>query len=367
MSGNIFGTIFRVMTFGESHGAATGCVIDGCPAGLALDENLIMADLEKRRPGQGAASTARAEPDRPEILSGVFNGRTLGTPIAIIIRNTDQHSADYEALRDVYRPGHADAMWDAKYGFRDYRGGGRSSARETAARVAAGAVARAFLAHNGIIVRAWASSIAGIEAPDQSADEFDYEETAHNSLRLPSKETYNKAISVIEQLRAQGDSAGGTVTCVAEGVPAGLGEPVFGKLDAVLGAALFSIGAVKGVEIGIGNAAALSKGSLNNDMPLAGAASLQSGASGGSFAANNSGGVLGGISSGMPIVVRAAFKPVPSIGKKQLTVDSSGKECEIEIRGRHDVCVVPRAAAVVEAMTALCLADLILQNRSARI
>jgi chorismate synthase len=361
MAGNCFGQAFRVITFGESHGAAVGCVVDGCPAGLALDAETVRRELARRRPGTGAASTRRSEADEPEILSGVFEGRTLGTPIAIVIRNTGQFSRDYDKLKDVYRPGHADLVWEIKYGFRDHRGGGRSSARETAGRVAAGAVAKAFLAENGVTVRAWTHSIAGISVPAPGSGDFDSDEAENNGFRVPSRGTADRIACKIEELRSAGDSAGGIVECHASGMPAGLGEPVFDKLDALLAQAVMSIGAVKGIEFGAGFASAAMSGSESNDRPLP--------ANGGriGYSGNNSGGILGGISNGNDLVFRAAFKPVPSIAKRQLTIDRAGQEAEIEITGRHDICVCPRAVPVVEAMTALVLADLTLLGRAARL
>jgi len=332
-------------------------VIDGCPAGLELDEDVIRADLARRRPGRGGASTTRSEPDAPEILSGVFEGRTLGTPIAIIIRNTSHISSDYNSLRDVWRPGHADFGYDAKYGFRDHRGGGRASARETAARVAAGAVARALLAKEGVSIRGWTEEAAGIRAPGPGEAGFDIEEAERNSLRLPSRECAEKALSKIEEVRANADSAGGVVRCQADGLRPGLGEPVFAKLDAALAGAIMSIGAVKGVEIGEGFAAARLRGSENNDAFAAG----------GAFLSSHSGGVLGGLSTGQTLDIRAAFKPVPSIAKEQRTSGPDGKERVIRIAGRHDVCVCPRAVPVVEAMTALVLADFLLRARTDRV
>ncbi|MDR1362686.1 MAG: chorismate synthase [Spirochaetaceae bacterium] len=361
MAGNSFGQIFRVTTFGESHGAAVGCVVDGCPAGLPLDIDTVRRDLARRKPGGGGVSTSRQETDEPEILSGVFEGRTLGTPIAIVIRNTAQRSQDYDKLKDVYRPGHADMVWDFKYGFRDYRGGGRSSARETAARVAAGAVARAFLAENGVSVCAWSQSIAGIEAPSSSDNDFDIQEAEVNSFRIPCKRTADMIAGKIEELRKAGESAGGVVECQARGLPAGLGDPVFDKLDALLSRAVMSLGAVKGIEFGAGFAAASMKGSESNDRPLAFENNGKI-----NYAGNNAGGVLGGISNGACLVFRAAFKPVPSIARKQRSLDRAGREVELEIAGRHDICVCPRAAPVVEAMTALVLADLMLRRRADR-
>ena len=353
-----------MVTFGESHGPAMGCVIDGCPAGLSLTKAGIERELRRRRPGRGGASTARNETDEPEILSGVFEGKTLGTPIAIVVRNSDHHSGDYEDLRDLYRPGHADLTWEAKYGIRDHRGGGRSSGRETLCRVAAGAVAKVFLAGYGISIRAWVSSIAGLDMPGPEAPDFDFDETERNALRVPGREAAEKALAQIEALKAEGDSAGGVVSCSAAGLPPGLGEPVFDKLDARLASALLSLGACKGVEFGAGFAAARSRGSENNDVPVSaegGAGRLPP-----DFKTNNAGGILGGISSGQRLEFKAAFKPAPSIAKPQQTVDRGGAVRELIIRGRHDICIVPRAAPVVEAMTALVLADFVLLQRAAR-
>ncbi|MDR2100935.1 MAG: chorismate synthase [Treponema sp.] len=376
MSGNSFGTLFRVTTFGESHGPACGAVVDGCPAGLSLDPEDIRRELRRRRPGGGGASTTRSEADEPEILSGVFEGKTLGTPIAVIIRNTSGHSADYEELRDLYRPGHADWTWEAKYGFRDHRGGGRSSGRETAGRVAAGAVARVFLGKYGINIRAWTSEAAGIEVPGPEDRGFDPAEAEANPLRVPHREGAKKIAEKIEALRLEGDSAGGVVSCRVTGIPPGLGEPVFEKLDARIAEAMLSLGAAKAVEFGLGFRAARGRGSELNDRPVpAGAGgeipgplrNLPPGTPALAYAANNSGGVLGGISTGMPLEFKTAFKPVPSISKKQETTGRDGKTRELTIRGRHDVCIVPRAVPVVEAMTALVLADLLLLSRANRV
>jgi chorismate synthase len=357
MAGNIFGEAFRVVTFGESHGPAMGCVIDGCPAGLALSLEDIAKELWRRRPGQGGASTSRMESDEPEILSGVFEGKTLGTPIAIVARNAGCRSADYGNLRDMFRPGHADCTWEAKYGRRDYRGGGRSSGRETLCRVAAGAVAKIFLAEQGITIRAWTSAIAGLAMPEPGSPQFSFDEIEQNPLRLPSRAEAEKALALLEQIRAQGDSAGGVVTCMASGVPSGLGEPVFDKLDARLALAMLSIGAAKGIEFGAGFAAASMKGSEHNDIPVRA----------GKYRTNNAGGVLGGISSGQDLMFRVAFKPTASIAKAQVALDRGGNIRELVISGRHDICIVPRAVPVVEAMAALTLADSILLNRMARV
>jgi chorismate synthase len=372
MAGNIFGTIFTVTTFGESHGPALGCVVCGCPAGVPLSAELVRRELARRRPGAGGPSTTRAEADEPEILSGVFEGKTLGTPIAIIVRNTSGRSADYDALKDLYRPGHADWTWEAKYGFRDHRGGGRSSGRETLCRVAAGAVARALLSQYGVSVRAWTQTAAGINAPSPGEAGFDPDEAERNPLCMPHAGTAALALAELEKLRAEGDSAGGTVSCTVTGLPPGLGEPVFGKLDALLAAAMLSLGAAKGIEFGAGFAAAASRGSLQNDRPIpadsaAAPLPLPPGIPALTYSGNNSGGVLGGISTGMPVTFTVAFKPIPSISIKQQTVDRSGAIKELTVKGRHDVCVCPRAVPVVEAMTALVLADLLLQNRASRL
>ncbi|MDR1144133.1 MAG: chorismate synthase [Spirochaetaceae bacterium] len=371
MAGNSFGTVFRVSTFGESHGPAVGCVIDGCPAGLSLSVEDLERDLARRRPGgEGPAATGRNEADRPEILSGVFEGKTLGTPIAILIRNTGQRPADYGDLRELYRPGHADWTWEAKYGFRDYRGGGRSSGRETAGRVAAGAVAKRFLAESGIAVRAWSAAVAGIEAPAYGETGFDADEAERNPLRIPGKDAAEKAAAALEALKARGDSAGGIAECLVTGMPAGLGEPVFDKLAALLGRGILSIGACQGIQFGAGFAAAETNGAAHNDSPLLPpSAESAPGADPGRapFATNNAGGILGGISNGMDIRFRAVFKPTASVALPQKTVDRNGAKRDITVRGRHDVCVVPRAVPVVEAMTALVIADLLLLARCSRL
>ena len=365
MSGNTFGHIFRVTTFGESHGAALGCVIDGCPAGVKIDRDFIQSALNRRRPGawgeQGlnASVTARKEADEVEILSGVFEGLSTGTPISLLIRNTSQHSGDYSNIKDTFRPGHADFTYDEKYGFRDYRGGGRSSGRETAARVAAGAVAASFTSLSGIKVTAYTIEAAGIKA-----EKRDFSQIEKNPLRAPDNEAALKMNEAIEKLRSQGDSAGGIIECVVEGCPAGLGEPVFDKLDALLAHAMLSIGAVKGIEFGDGFEAARSTGSSNND-------SMHAENGRPFFDTNHAGGILGGISNGNKIIFRLAVKPVPSIFVPQKTVQKSGdgnvEDFQLQIQGRHDVCLCPRIVPVVEAMTQLVLADLLLQNRTSKV
>ena len=351
MSGNTFGELFRVTTFGESHGPGLGVIIDGVPAGVKIDEALIQRDLDRRRPGQSKVSTMRKEPDRVEILSGVFEGVSTGTSLAMVIRNTDQRSQDYGRLAELFRPGHADLGFFKKYGVRDYRGGGRSSGRETSMRVAAGAVAKMVLATMGVSVRACSMMIGGVYA-----ETVDWSVVEENIVRSPDLAAAEKMVAAIRAAQADRDSVGGIICCEAHGVPAGWGEPVFDKLDALLAHAILSIGGIKGIEIGAGFEAPKKRGSENND------SSLPSG-----FASNHAGGILGGISNGDVITFRAAMKPTSSIAKKQHTIDKEGNATEIEVLGRHDPCLVPRAVPVVEAMTALVLADLALRNRAARI
>jgi chorismate synthase len=372
--GNNTGTLFIATTFGESHGPGCGAVVDGCPAGVSLETEDIARELRRRRPGGGPEGpgfvSPRTEADEPEILSGVFEGKTLGTPIAILVRNRDQKPGDYEKLKDLYRPGHADWTWEAKYGVRDHRGGGRSSGRETLGRVAAGAVAKAFLTGQGILIRAWTSAAAGVEAPGPGDPGFDLDEAGRNPLGVPHRETVEGIMEKLGDLKNQGDSAGGIISCTVTGLPPGLGDPVFGKLDARIAATMLSIGAAKGVELGAGFTAAAGLGSLNNDEPIPGPAGFKGlplGIPTLAFKTNHAGGVLGGISTGSSLEFRVAFKPVPSIAKKQQTLDRQGAVRELVIRGRHDVCIVPRAIPVVEAMTALVLADLILLNRAVRV
>lgn len=358
MAGSTLGTIFRIMTWGESHGKGVGVTIDGCPAGLSLCEEDIQQYLDRRKPGQSRFTTARQEGDRVEILSGVFEGRTTGAPIALIVRNLDQRPKDYRAIQDIYRPGHADYCFEAKYGFRDYRGGGRSSARETIGRVAAGAVAHQFLAQQGIQVDAYTKSIGEIEL---DPGRLDLSLRDKNPLYMPDDIAAARAARYLEELIQEQDSCGGVVECVIHGVPAGVGEPVFDKLDACLAKAVMSIGAVKGFEIGDGFAAARSRGSVNNDAFYTDAEGMVRKRS------NHSGGILGGISDGSDIVFRAAFKPTPSIARQQQTVNRDGRNVEIQIQGRHDLIVVPRAVVVVEAMAALTVADLLLLSYRSRL
>ncbi len=358
MSGSVYGTIFKISTWGESHGAGVGVVVDGCPAGLPLNEEDIQKYLDRRKPGQSKFTTARSEGDKAEILSGVFEGKTTGTPISIVIRNTDQRSRDYSNIMDVYRPGHADYTFDEKYGFRDYRGGGRSSGRETIGRVAAGAVAAKLLESLGITVQAYTGAVGPVKI-DHS--KIDMEEISNNRLYMPDKAAAAEAESYLEDMIQRKESCGGVVECVINGLPAGVGEPVFDKLDAALGKAIISIGAVKGFEIGDGFEAAASLGSQDND-------SFAIGKDGKPCkVTNHSGGTLGGMSDGSTVVMRAAFKPTPSISQVQKTVDRYGNECEIEIKGRHDPVIVPRAVVVVEAMAALTAADLLLMSMTSRL
>ncbi|SFJ43455.1 chorismate synthase [Desulfomicrobium apsheronum] len=348
MAGNTFGSIFKLTTFGESHGPALGGVVDGCPAGIILDEAAIQTELDKRRPGQGGlAVTARNEPDRIRLLSGVFEGRTTGTSIGFAIENTDQRSRDYGDIKDVFRPGHGDMTYEAKYGLRDYRGGGRSSGRETVSRVAGGAVAGAFLEPLGITVRAAAVELGGI-----AAESLDMGGAEHRQFFAADDNAVLRWQKLVKEVAAQGDTLGGIVEIRAQGVPAGLGEPVFDKLDARLAAALMSVGAVKGVEIGSGFAASRMRGSENND------AMLDTG-----FASNNAGGILAGISSGQEIVLRAAIKPIPSIALDQHTRDRFGAARTIRVGGRHDICAIPRVVPVLSAMVRLVLADMVLLQR----
>lgn len=374
MAQNTTGTIFKVTTFGESHGAGLGCIVDGVPAGTKIDPEKIQAALDRRKPGQSfggksnASVTARKEDDKAEILSGIFEGKAEGTPIGIVIRNTSQHSKDYGNLAFTFRPGHADYSFHSKYGIRDYRGGGRSSGRETAARVAAGEIARQVLEElsgGKIKITAYTEKAAGI-----SIEKVDFDEIEKNSLRAADSAAAEKMNAKIEEIRKEGNSAGGIIACRITGIPAGLGEPVFGKLDAELAKAIVGIGAVKGIEFGAGFDAADSTGSTNND-------DMRASADGKSvtFCSNNAGGIIGGISNGNDIFFRVAVKPVPSIFKSQKTISvsenpdgsSAYSDCDLVIEGRHDVCLCPRIVPVIEAMAAITLLDLWLQNRASRI
>lgn len=357
MAGSSFGTIFRITTWGESHGAALGVVIDGCPAGLALTASDIQAFLDRRKPGQSKISTPRKEADAVEILSGVFEDRTTGTPISLLVRNTSQHSADYSEIANYYRPGHADYTFDAKYGFRDYRGGGRSSGRETIGRVAAGAIASKLLSELGITVTAYTRSIGPVTA---DMDSFDPAAIRETITCMPDHAASEKAEAYLQECMQNHDSAGGVVECIADGVPAGLGDPVFEKLDANLSKAMMSIGAVKAVEIGDGVSVSTALGSENNDPFRMKDCSV-------SKDTNHAGGILGGISDGSRILLRAHIKPTPSIFSPQQTVNKQGENIEISIKGRHDPVIVPRAVVVVESMMAVTLLDALMLNASAKL
>ena len=358
MSGSTFGTLFKITTWGESHGAAIGVVIDGCPAGLSLSEADIQTYLNRRKPGQSKFSTQRKESDQVEILSGVFEGRTTGTPLSLIVRNTNQMSRDYANIKDCFRPGHADYTFDAKYGFRDHRGGGRSSGRETIGRVAAGAVAALLLKELGIEIKTYTKSIGVIVVPE---DEYVYSEITNNPFYMPHASYAQKAAEYLDECIENKDSSGGIIECVVTGMPAGIGEPVFDKLEAKLAQAVMSIGAVKGIEIGDGFAVSAAKGSTNNDPFFTDAnGSIHK-------STNHAGGILGGMSDGSPIILRAAIKPTPSISQTQQTVNKTGENIDLIIHGRHDPVIVPRAVVVVESMVALTLIDLLMMNLSSRL
>lgn len=353
MSGSILGKNFQISTWGESHGKALGVVIDGCPAGIALDEPDIQVDLDRRKPGNSPFSTPRKEEDKVEILSGVFEGKTTGTPISLIVYNTNQRSYDYSEIAKCYRPGHADFSYDQKYGFRDYRGGGRSSGRETTARVAAGAVAKKVLSELGVQILTYTFSIGDISI---NKDKFDACEIYKNFLAMPDPEAAEKAAEFLKTIKEDEDSAGGVVECVVTGLPSGVGEPVFEKLDAMLGKAIFSIGAVKAVEFGNGFEASYKTGSTNNDFYRYDESGSMT------KLTNHAGGIVGGISDGFPVVLRTAFKPTPSIHKTQKSVNRQGENIDLQVEGRHDPIIVPRAVIVVESMVALTLVDYLLQR-----
>ncbi|HEX8562113.1 MAG TPA: chorismate synthase [Flavobacterium sp.] len=350
MAGNTFGTLFRVTTFGESHGEALGGIIDGCPPGIRLDLDAIRIQMQRRRPGQSAITSQRKESDEVQILSGVFEGKTTGTPVGFIITNANQKPEDYDHIRDTYRPSHADFVYEKKYGIRDYRGGGRSSARETAARVVAGAIARQMLPE--IKINAFVSSVGDIFI-DKPYQQLDFGKIDSNNVRCPDEATAQRMEELIRVVRKDGDTVGGTVTCVIQNVPMGLGEPVFDKLHADLGKAMLSINAVKGFEYGSGFCGARMRGSDHNDLYNAD----------GTTQSNLSGGIQGGISNGMDIYFRVAFKPVATIMQPQQTINNKGDIVEMKGKGRHDPCVVPRAVPIVEAMAAIVLADFYLLNK----
>ncbi len=354
MAGNTFGQLFKLTSFGESHGRALGGVIDGCPAGIMLDIEKIQLELNRRKPGQSAIVTQRKEPDTVEIYSGIFEGKTTGTPIGFAIHNTNQKSKDYSHIKDSYRPSHADYVYDKKYGFRDYRGGGRSSARETASRVVAGAIAKQFLTN--VKINAFVSQVGEMKL-EKDYKELDFSKIEANPVRCPDMETANRMEEYIKSIKKQGDTIGGVITCVIQNVPIGLGEPVFDKLHAALGGAMLSINAVKGFEYGSGFHGVTMKGSEHND----------SYNSDGTTTTNLSGGIQGGISNGMDIYFNVAFKPVATVLQSYETINKEGEKVTTQGKGRHDPCVVPRAVPIVEAMAALVLADFALFARTNKI
>jgi len=358
MMSNSYGTLFRITSFGESHGPAIGVVIDGCPAGLEIDESFIQSELDRRKPGQSKITTQRKEDDTFKILSGVFEGKATGTPIAIVIENQDQRSKDYSHIAETFRPSHADYTYEAKYGIRDYRGGGRSSARETAARVAAGAIAKLLLAKQNVQINAYVSQVGEIVAPHYT--NLDLTKTEDNIVRCPDGETAEKMIALIDQVRLDRDTIGGIVTCVIKNTPVGLGEPVFDKLHAELGKAMLSINAVKGFEYGSGFDGTTLRGSQHNDEFYNEEGRIRT-------KTNFSGGIQGGISNGEDIYFNVAFKPVATIMQDQATVDKYGKEANVSGKGRHDPCVVPRAVPIVEAMAALVISDFLLRFKISRL
>jgi chorismate synthase len=355
---NSYGTLFRITTFGESHGPAIGVIIDGCPAGLEIDEAFIQSELSRRRPGQSKITTQRQEDDTFKILSGVFEGKATGTPIALVIENQDQRSKDYSHIATAFRPSHADYTYQAKYGLRDYRGGGRSSARETAARVAAGAIAKLFLKQASVSIQAYVSQVGDITTPPYT--QLDLSQTESNIVRCPDAAIAEKMIHLIDQVRLDRDTIGGVVTCVIKNTPVGLGEPVFDKLHAELGKAMLSINAVKGFEYGSGFAGVRLRGSQHNDAFVKEGDRIHT-------TTNHSGGVQGGISNGEDIYFNVAFKPVATLMQDQASIDQEGHAVTVSGKGRHDPCVVPRAVPIVEAMAALVLADFLLRSRATRI
>ena len=357
MAGNSFGKLFRITTAGESHGPGNVVIIDGMPSGIKLSEKDIQPDLDRRKPGQSKITTQRKESDSAEILSGVFDGKTTGTSIAILIQNKDHRSSDYKDIKDKYRPGHADYTFDAKYGFRDYRGGGRSSARETVVRVAAGAVAKKLLLQQKVKVLGFVKQVGDVSASIKDPEKVTLKQIESNIVRCPDKNAAEKMIQLIEKVRKEKDSIGGIAEIVATGVPAGWGEPVFDKLRADLGKALFSLPAVLGVEFGSGFEVANSRGSENNDVFVKKGDSIKT-------TTNHHGGMLGGISSGMPIIIRCAVKPTSSIPQDLQTVTKSGKSTSIKTKGRHDPCLLPRFIPMAEAMVAITLADFYLRHKA---
>ena len=355
---NSYGTLFRITTFGESHGHSIGVVIDGCPAGLEIDEVFIQSEMDRRKPGQSKITTQRKEDDAIKILSGVFEGKSTGAPIAIVIDNSDPRSKDYSHLENTFRPSHADYTYEAKYGFRDHRGGGRSSARETAARVAAGAVAKLLLKKSSVKINAFVSQVGELKAPPYQ--QLDLSKTEDNIVRCPDPVTAEKMITLIDEVRLSRDTIGGVVTCVIKNSPVGLGEPVFDKLHAELGKAMLSINAVKGFEYGSGFEGVTLRGSQHNDEFVNEGGKIKT-------KTNHSGGIQGGISNGEDIYFNVAFKPVATIMQDQQSVDKAGNEVTVSGKGRHDPCVVPRAVPIVEAMAALVMADFILRSKLSKL
>lgn len=356
---NSFGHIFRLTTFGESHGAGIGGVVDGMPAGVEIDLDFIQQELNRRRPGQSALTTSRQEGDKVEFLSGIFEGCSTGCPIGFLVRNENQHSNDYDNLRNIFRPSHADYTYFSKYGIRDHRGGGRSSARETIARCVGGALAKLFLRQKGINITAYTSQVGNI-CLQQDYHELDFSEIEKNPVRCPDAKKAEEMAQLISEVKADGDTIGGVITCVIQGCPVGLGSPAFGKLHAELGAAMLSINAVKGFEYGEGFASVTARGSEQNDI------FIPDGQGGITTETNHSGGIQGGISNGQDIYFRVAFKPVATLLREQQTVDMQGEEAYVKARGRHDPCVLPRAVPIVEAMAAMTITDHFLLNRTSK-
>lgn len=357
MAGSTYGNIFKITTWGESHGKALGVVVDGCPAGIDLCEEDIQIFLNRRKPGQSKYTTQRNEDDKVEILSGIFEGKTTGTPISMVVHNKDHHSADYSQIASYYRPGHADYTFDEKYGFRDYRGGGRSSGRETIGRVAAGAIASKILAQLDISITTYSKSIGNVQI---DYNNFNKDEIENNPMYMPDNNAAIKAGELLKEKMAEMDSVGGVIECLVDGMPVGVGEPVFDKIDANLSKAIMSIGAIKGFEIGDGFAVAHSTGSTDND-----GFQMKDGKI--TKTTNHAGGIMGGISDGSQIILRAAVKPTPSIAQTQKTVKKSGEDIEINIKGRHDPIIVPRAVVVVESMVAVTLVDMLFLAMTSKI
>ena len=357
---NTIGSLFRLTSFGESHGAGIGGIIDGMPSGIEVDMDFIQSELARRKPGQSHLTTARKEADEVELLSGIFEGRTTGTPIGFLVRNTNQHSQDYEEMRNVFRPSHADFTYEQKYGIRDHRGGGRSSARETISRVVAGAFAKLALRQLGVSIKAYTQQVGDVVLPGSYLD-YDLDAAEQNAVRCPDERVAERMSQLIMEVKAEGDTVGGVIACVVKGCPVGLGEPVFDKLHARLGAAMLSINAVKGFEYGLGFAGASGRGSEQNDI-------FEPDGKGGIVTrTNNSGGIQGGISNGQDIYFRVAFKPVATLLREQETVDIHGQATTLTARGRHDACVLPRAVPVVEAMAAMTILDAYLLDKSTHI